>query len=205
MNIYLRDIWQRYGILGFLRLVADVIFTKLFFSTNARLIRRPAYIRGATFINFGKSLTTGVAVRLDAFKTGSACGFSLIFGDNVQLNDYVHIAAIEEVRIGNNVLIASRVFISDHNHGMYHLSDSLSFPSIEPIKRPIYSNPVFIDDNVWIGEQVCILPGVKIGKGSVIGAGSVVVNNVPPNSIVVGNPARVIKVFNEDTKVWEKI
>ena len=108
--------------------------------------------------------------------------FVLKFGNNVQINDYVHIGAVENITIGNNVLIASKVFITDHNHGCYN-GEIQDTPDSIVMKRKIYSNPVFIEDNVWLGEFVCILPGVKIGKNSIIGSMSVVTKNIPENSI----------------------
>jgi galactoside O-acetyltransferase len=65
--------------------------------------------------------------------------------------------------------------------------------SLKPAERAIVQKDVFIEDSVWIGEGVSILKGVRIGKGSVIGAGAVVTKNVPPYSLVVGVPAKVIK------------
>ncbi|WP_279145834.1 DapH/DapD/GlmU-related protein, partial [Clostridium tyrobutyricum] len=61
---------------------------------------------------------------------------------------------------------------------------------------------VVIEDDVWIGEMVCILPGVRIGKGSIIGAGAIVTKNIPKYSIAVGNPAKVVKNYNFNDKVW---
>jgi len=123
-------------------------------------------------------------------------------GKNVQINDYVHIGAAESLIIEDNVLIASRVFITDHNHGSYSnfLQDT---PYSIPIERRIVSLPTKIEENVWIGESATILPGVTIGKGSIIGANSVVTKNIPPNSIAVGIPAKVIKTFNDEYKIWK--
>ena len=73
------------------------------------------------------------------------------------------------------------------------------------MERKYRTRPVFIEDNVWIGESVSVLPGVRIGKNSIIGANSVVTKNIPENSIAVGNPARVIKKYNFETSFWEKI
>jgi lipopolysaccharide O-acetyltransferase len=195
---------KRYGLYGSLRLFIDVLNTKLFFQPS-RVIRRPYYIRGKNFIKFGKGFTTGVGMRLDAF-SDKKTGLLIEFGDNVQVNDYVHIAASESIKIGNNVLIASKVFITDHNHGNY--KDAIhphSNPSVPPQERPLYKSPVVIEDNVWIGEFVSVMPGVTIKEGAVIGAMSVVTKTIPPYSIAVGSPACVIKTFNFKTDTWESI
>jgi lipopolysaccharide O-acetyltransferase len=76
---------------------------------------------------------------------------------------------------------------------------------IEPQKRPLNSLPVIISKNVWIGESVSILPGVRIGKASIIGANSVVTKDIPDYSIAAGNPAKVIKKYNFATRCWERI
>lgn len=194
-----------YGVLGLLRLAKNIIYTKLFISYNARLVRLPTYIRGAKFIDFGKNLTLGVGVRLDAFSLANQLQPTLIFGNNVQLNDYVHIGAGMEVRIGNNVLIASKVFISDHNHGTYSGNQGCDNPQTPPSLRKLNAKPVVIEDNVWIGEHVSILPGVTIGFGSVVGTGSVVTKNVSAMSMVVGNPAKIIKKFDKKTSSWQAV
>ena len=197
------SLWRRYGWMGIVRLVCDVIYTKLIISRDARIVRMPAYIRGRKNIHIGKAFTAGIAVRLDAFS--STDKLILVFGNNVQLNDYVHIAAIEHIEIGDHTLLASRVFISDHNHGCYDIKDENSAPDIPPIDRPLISNPVKIGSNVWIGEQVCVLPGVTIGDGAIVGAGSIVTKDVPARSIVAGNPARVIRMFDENICEWTRI
>jgi lipopolysaccharide O-acetyltransferase len=152
-------------------------------------------------IDLGKRLTTGVDCRLDAFsQTSETC---LFLGNDIQINDHVHIGAIKEVRIGNNVLIASKVFITDHNHGYY--GDDISkqsSPLISPISRELFASPVKIDDDVWLGEFVTVLPGVSIGKGAIIGAMSVVTKDIPPYTIAIGTPAKVIKHFDFDKNQW---
>ncbi|HDY85187.1 hypothetical protein LCGC14_0881120 [marine sediment metagenome] len=195
MNKYLCN----YGLVGGIKLIIQLIRTRIFYRP-ARLIRFPIFIRGKKFIKFGVGFTTGVGVRLDAL--GSENKTQIEFGDGVQLNDYVHIGAIEKVVIGNNVLIASRVFISDHNHGLYNGDNEHSSPDELPAVRPLFANPVIIEDRVWIGENACILPGVKIGSGAIIGAGSIVTKDVLAETIVAGNPARKIKQFDRKTMQW---
>jgi lipopolysaccharide O-acetyltransferase len=129
----------------------------------------------------------------------------LIIGNDVQLNDSVHIGAAELVEIGDHTLIASRVFITDHSHGVYDRQDNRSRPEVIPVKRPIVAKPVHIGRNVWIGEQVCVLPGVRIGDGVVIGAGSVVTRDIPAQCVAAGNPARVIRQWDEDAQEWKRV
>jgi lipopolysaccharide O-acetyltransferase len=154
-------------------------------------------------MRFSSGFTTGPGLRLDAW--GDEASPCLFFGRNVQLNDYVHIGAIERVEIGDDVLIASRVFISDHDHGQYDVPDPRCTPDVPPGQRPVVSKPVKIGRNVWVGEQVCILAGVTIGEGSIIGAGSVVTRDVPPNSIAVGSPARCVRRFDRVEMAWKRV
>ncbi len=188
-----------YGLLGIVRLVYSLLITLLIYRP-ARLIRQPAYLRGKYMIRWGKGFTTGVGVRLDALGRGD--NPKLMIGERVQLNDYVHIGAIESVTIGDDVLIGSKVFITDHNHGCYDSPESLSGPVFPPSRRPLVSKPVKIGNKVWIGENVCILPGVNIGEGAVIGAGAIVTHDIPAGSIAVGNPARVIRTFDPEKTQW---
>ena len=198
----MKRLFQIYGIVGSIELLVYKVRT-IFMFRNARLIRFPFRVRGKKFISVGKDFTTGFNCRLDAFGNQKSA-YLLIIGDNVQLNDSVHIAAIEEVRIGKNVLIASNVFITDHNHGDYSGVEQDS-PFTAPSERPLISKGVMIGNNVWIGEYVVILPGVAIGDGSIIGSSSVVTHSIPPHSIALGSPARVIKTYNPEINKWEKI
>lgn len=170
-----------------------------------RLIRSPIIIRGRKFINFGKNLTTGIHCRFDCFQGANSSNTKLIFGENVQLNDYVHIVAMDKVIIGDNVLIASHVFISDNSHGSYKGDENDSNPDIPPIQREYATAPVSIGANTWIGEGVIIMPGVTIGKGCVIGAHSIVNRSIPDYSVAVGSPAKVVKKFDFNNKRWQKI
>lgn len=104
--------------------------------------------------------------------------------------DNAHITSINKIVLGENVLLGKNVLITDNDHGKITF-ESLSIP---PIKRELTSKgPVIIENNVWIGERVSILSGVRIGIGSIIGSGSIVTKDVPPYTIACGNPAKVIK------------
>ncbi len=191
---------NKYGIGGLMTLVLHWLYTRVRFPT-ARLVRFPIHIRGRRAIRLGGRLTTGRQVRIDAFPI-EPNRTVLVIGNDVQLNDSVHISAAELVEIGDHTLIASRVFITDHSHGVYDQPDAGSRPEVIPVNRPIVARPVRIGRNVWLGEQVCILPGVTIGEGAVVGANSVVTRDVPPRTIAAGNPARVIRRFDDATGQW---
>ena len=196
--------FRKYGLIGSIRVIISLIYTKLFFP-NARLIRLPFDIRDRRRIVIGKNFTTGFGCRIEAIPITAQNNPCLTIADNVQINDYVHIAAGESVKIGNNVLIASKVFITDIIHGSYGLNDIHDSPESSPSTRTLSTSPVEIGDNVWIGEFVSILPGVTIGKGTIIGTMSVVSKSIPSNSIAVGSPARVIKKYDSDLKIWKQI
>ena len=97
------------------------------------------------------------------------------------------------------------MFITDLAHGSYCGDENDSLPDTIVKDRPLSYKPVVIGNNVWIGELCSVLPGVTIGENSIIGANSVVTKSIPANSIAAGNPAKVIKQFNFETKRWEKV
>lgn len=109
--------------------------------------------------------------------------FNVSIGNNSAISTYCHIWGAGGVKIGNDVLIAAHCCITSQTHDT----------SCEILRGRMIFKKVVIEDNVWLGYNVIVLPGVTIGTGSVIGAGSVVTRDIPPYSIAVGNPARVIK------------
>ena len=118
------------------------------------------------------------------------------------MGDMTHLVAYESVRIGDNVLIASKCFISDTNHGVYK-GEKQESPATPPNQRKLVSKPVVISNNVWIGENAVILAGAEIGDGCVIGANCVVSKKIEKNCIVVGHN-QIIKKFDAKVSSWEK-
>jgi maltose O-acetyltransferase len=116
-------------------------------------------------------------------------GRNIHVGDNFLANYHVTILDIREVNIGNHVMIGPNVLISTVGH------------PLRPSGRRQHlgiAKPVTIGDDVWIGGNAVILPGVTIGSNCVIGAGAVVTKDVPSNSVVAGVPAKVIKTIEND-------
>lgn len=162
------------------------------------VIEYPQYFVNPQFVALGKRCIISHDVRIEAYtyfkwlKGVQRFRPKVVLGDNVRINPYCHIGAINEIIIGNNVLIASRVTILDHSHGEITEEDI----QIPPASRKLFSKgPIIIKDNVWIGENAIILSGVKIGKNTIVGANAVVTKSFPDNVVVAGNPARIIKRF----------
>lgn len=160
------------------------------------LLMRPFFVRGHKYISVGTNFTSGPGLRLECWDVYENEKFvpKINIGDNVCFNYRCHVGAINEINIGNNVLIGSNVLIIDHSHGYNNDSDI----EMSPAKRNLYSKGmIVIEDSVWIGEGACVLPNVRIGHNSIIGANSVVTKDIPPYSIAVGNPAKILKILKD--------
>lgn len=175
-----------------------VIRSKVEFS-KSRMIRFPIVVRGKKYIDFGTNLTTGRNCRIEV--NGKHSGKRIIFGNNVNIGDNVSIRCADKIIIGNNVLMGSRVLIIDNSHGNYsgEMQDS---PLVPPNQRILSTGQIKIKDNAWIGEGVVVQQRVTIGEGSIIAANSVVTRDVPDFCIVGGVPAKVLKIWNPETKGW---
>lgn len=117
------------------------------------------------------------------------------FGSNVHIGDdffgNVNLTFVDdvEIRIGDGVMIAPSVTLTTTGH------------PVHPARRADFgrfSEPIVIEDKVWIGSNVVVLPGVRIGYGSVIGAGSVVSRSIPPMAVALGTPCRVVRDITDD-------
>ena len=118
----------------------------------------------------------------------------LILHDHVVVQAMCHIGCTDRVEIGEWSTMGARCYITDHTHGGTSREELL----LPPRKRPLVSRgPVKIGKYVHLGEGVCVMPGVTIGDYSVIGAGAVVTRDIPPFSIAVGSPAKVIKQITQ--------
>ena len=123
----------------------------------------------------------------------------LEIGDRTSVGRNAHFIVCSRISIGKDVVIAERVYISDNLHGYEDIHNGIMS---QPL---VHSGPVVIEDQVWLGEGVCVLPNVTIGKHSVIGSNSVVTKNIPPYSVAVGATAKVIRQYNHKTNCWERV
>lgn len=169
-----RDLWH-----GFFRYIPGAA---------GILLRRIIYKN--YFYKMGRKVTIQEAVKIK-------WGEKLSLGDNVVVNEFCWIEASGGVEIGNNVWIAPRTSIISfsHEHTLQcHINDS----AISKYGNGKQYGKIIIEDNVWIGAHSIILKGVTIGEGSVIGAGSVILQDVPKFTVVAGVPAKIIKKVDKE-------
>lgn len=148
-------------------------------------------------ISIGDNFSGGCDIALWSWNAvnikGDDC--KLVIKNNVSITDRCIISAANRIEIGNGCLLGRDTFITDNSHGE---NISINELNISPHERNIFSKgTVIIGDNVWTGKNVCIMPNVKIGNGAIIGANSVVTHNIPPYSVAVGSPAKVIKTIEK--------
>lgn len=181
-------------------------FQSSLFRAPGLFLGRGCMVRGSRYISFGHGVRANSNLWLEAVSHYRNQEFtpSIHIGNHVAFSDGVHISAIFHISIGDNTLIGSKVYISDHNHGMYRGSEP-SLPSEPPAHRALISpGPVTIGKNVWIGENAVILGGLTVGDGAIIGANAVVLSSVAPGTIVAGAPAIPVKSFDIHTGQWCK-
>lgn len=137
---------------------------------------------GELILGHGVSIVgTVVPVELGTYTNGR-----IEIGEHTFINYGSSITARTSVKIGSRCFLGHYTFIMDNDQ-----HDVVRHTELPP------SGPVVIEDNVWIGSKAVILAGVRIGSHAVIGAGSIVTNDVPPRSVVAGNPARVLRYITE--------
>lgn len=189
-------IWDRVGAL--LNLIYTEKIRGAFGSLGSNAtIMRSIKILGGKNIFIGENFYCYWGVRMEAYTEHNKVRFSpkILIGNGVSINPDCHIAAINSVELHDGVMLASRVFITDHFHGNTTTKD-LALP---PSARILYSKGnVTIKRNAWIGEGVAVMPGVIIGENVIVGANSVVTCDIPDNAIAAGAPARVIKQLADE-------
>jgi acetyltransferase-like isoleucine patch superfamily enzyme len=148
---------------------------------------RPDMLTNPHKICIGRKVLIRKRSRLEAVRVKDGQLPKIEIGDGTNIELYFHCAAVESVKIGKNVLIAGRVFVTDHDHMFDH-------PDLGLMCGQLRSKPVVIEDGVWLCEGCVVLKGVRIGRRAVIGANAVVTRDVPPFAVVGGVPAKVIRI-----------
>lgn len=179
-----------------LRRLFNKLYNLLFLKKFRITADYTSYICGLKYMKIG-SLNAGRNCRIEIISeyNNKILNPKLMIGNNVIINDRVHIGCAHYIEIGDNCLFASNIYISDHNHGIYK-GERISNIYQNVADRDLdYDKSVIIGKNVWIGEGVAVLPGAVIGDNAIIGANAVVIGEIPANAIAAGVPAKVKKII----------
>jgi acetyltransferase-like isoleucine patch superfamily enzyme len=145
-------------------------------------------------ISIGKNVVfvgaSGSKTRITTLKLAQ-CEGSIVIGDNVLLMDGIRLSSASRIEIGDDCMLANYCYLTDADWHDIH-------DRTNPVGK---TAPIILEKGVWVGDSAIICKGVRVGENSIIGAGSVVTKDVPPNVIVGGNPARVIKKIDPDKVV----
>lgn len=138
----------------------------------------------------------GANSTIEDFSTVNNLVGDVIIGDRTRIG--MSNVLIGPICIGNDVIFAQNIVLSGLNHGY----EDIEKP---PASQKTTQSEIIVENDVWLGANCVIVAGVTIGKHSVVAAGSIVTKNVPPFSVVAGNPAKIIKQYNKETLRWEKV
>jgi len=168
------------------------------FGKNSTVMKPLLQLSGCRNMIIGNNTTILSNARLAVY--GNSCQANITIGNNCYIGfGFSALASAEaSIDIGNNVLFASNVLVTNENHGIDPESD------IPYMDQQLSAKDVKIGNGCWIGEKVCILSGVSIGEKCIIGAGSIVTRSIPSYSLAAGHPARILKQYNFETKRWER-
>lgn len=154
------------------------------------VVQPPIRVAGERRIAVGSDVFVGPGSWLQVVGD-EAPDVALQIGDGTSIAGYCVLSAASSVRLGERVLVARGVYVSDHIHAFEDPSRAVLDQGIAGIE------PVEIADGAWLGENVVVCPGVRIGRGAVIGANAVVLEDVPDHALAVGVPAKVVRHFAE--------
>lgn len=175
-------------------------------------VERGSRVRGVKYIELNKGSRICRNTRIEAIDQFLGVQYSpeLIIGRKCRIGEGTHITVINRIEIGDNTNIGDRCLISDNNHGdfsknSYTFENNPVVPDVfllPEMKRPLHSKgPVIIEHSCQIGEGSVILTGVRVGHNSIVASNSFVRSDVPPYSIVAGNPAKVVRSFAQEVIV----
>jgi len=155
------------------------------------VIQPPVRLVGERHIAIGRDVFVGAGSWLQTLVPEHS-GVALEIGDGTSIAGNCVLSAAHSVRLGRKVLLARNVYISDHIHAYRDTAKAVLDQGLDRIDQ------VDVDDGAWLGQNVVVCPGVRIGKGAVIGANAVVVDDIPDHCLAVGAPATVVRTFSPE-------
>jgi acetyltransferase-like isoleucine patch superfamily enzyme len=163
------------------------------------VLSAPDLITHPKQIRIGRHVEIRKGARIEAVGGDVKATPKIVIGDGTSIHMYFHCGAASLVEIGSNVLIAGRVYVTDHDHDLGQPGNPAR------LNRSLITSPTIIEDDCWLGEGCMVLKGVRLGKGCVVGAGAVVSRDVPPYTVVAGIPARALKHYDLERKCWVSV
>ncbi len=162
-------------------------------------IRRPAKVFGPACISLGEGTVILPHSYLNAVEEYAGVRHTpkISIGSGVYIGGYAYLTAIDEISIGDGCVLSEHVYITDLMHGLS--------PEGGPImQQPLESKgPVRIGPRCFLGYRAAIMPGVTLGEGCVVGANAVVTRSFGAFSMLAGAPARVVKIYSRDSRIWQ--
>lgn len=160
---------------------------------------RSLMVTNQRFIHIGRRVKIKKGYRIECYSkfAGSELRPNIIIEDGVIIGNFLTILGCATVRIGKDTIFAGNVTLISENHGM---NPELETPYHA---QPLSTGDVMIGEGCWLGQNVCVLPNVTIGKKCIIATSSVVTRNIPDYCIAAGIPARIIKKYNFNIHNWE--
>lgn len=164
-------------------------------------LEKPYRVLNAKYVQIGKNVKIKKDSRIECLPLFRGIRYNpqIILEDGVTIEYNSTILCTDYLRIGRDTILAGGCMVSTENHG---IDPELDVPYHA---QPLISAPIQIGYGCWLGQNVCVLPGVHIGNKCIIGANAVVNKDIPDYSIAVGVPAKVIKTYNSDKHIWEKV
>jgi acetyltransferase-like isoleucine patch superfamily enzyme len=151
------------------------------------VLQLPIRLSGEQRMAIGSRVFVGAGSWLQV--VGDGRGVALTIGDGSAIAGHCVLSATHSIRLGRDVALARNVYIADHTHAYDDPGRPIPEQGLADVR------PIEIDDGAWLGQNVVVLPGVRIGRGSVVSANAVVTKDVPDYSLAVGAPARVVRRF----------
>ncbi len=156
-------------------------------------IGKPIYINGFKRLHIGNKVRIYPSARIEAMQGGK-----VIIENDVSIGQGLHLISAEKVLIGERSTLSANVFITDVDHEYEFIDKNI-------MEQPLIKSSTIIGANCFIGYGAVLRAGTKLGKQCIVGANSVVKGEFPDYCVIAGNPAKVIKKYNEGSKKWERV
>lgn len=153
---------------------------------------KPIFVSNLRAMCIGSKVRIYPLARIEVMKGGA-----LTIGDDVSIGQCLHIVSGRHIVIGSGVTISANVFISDVEHSYEEIGTHI-------MNQPLFASETHIGENTFLGYGAVIRAGTILGRQCIVGANSVVKGNFPDFCVIAGNPARIIKMYNNESGKWER-